>query len=143
MARFSKLLYIAGILAAASFTACTNDGDIGDLYGKWQLTGTEQYLNFEGKICQMQIVKADSHEIASVWCGFSYTADSLHINVATADYVAGTTAVDGLNTTELLKVFFRFELPENSKLHFGYSINDKQLILTQKENNWTFRHYGF
>ena len=143
MANCYNIFKASSITVSLLFSACTNDGDIGDLYGKWQLIGTEQYLNFEGKICQMQIVKADSHEIASVWCGFSYTADSLHINVATADYVAGTTAVDGLNTTELLKEFFRFELPENSKLHFGYSINDKQLILTQKENNWTFRHYGF
>lgn len=143
MARFSKLLYIIGILAATCFTACTNDGDIGDLYGKWQMEGRESYINFEGSICQMQIVSSERHEISSIWAGFYYTTDSLFISVAKADYTPGTTAVDGKNAEKLLQEFFDMELPADSKLRFEYQVSDEALLLRQQSKTWKLRHYGF
>lgn len=140
MARSYKYLLLA---AMASLAACTNDGDLGDLYGKWQLVGTESYLNFEGRICQLQIASSDRHELTSVWGGFRYTADSLFISVATADYAAGTTGVDGLTSPQLLQQFFGFTLPADNRLRLQYSLSPDRLILTQGDSQWTFRHYGF
>lgn len=175
MARFSdfrSLAWVAMSLIALN-TSCTNDGDLGDLYGKWQLNSMEanttnedgetlhyyaewnyndndSYLNFEGEICQMQIANDKRHELTSLWAGFEYTADSLFISVELADYNEGTTGMDGLNAPALLKKHFGMIMPFDEEyevyrnvLRFGYKLSSEQLILTNDTCAWNFRRYGF
>lgn len=143
MAKFSKYLYSISFIFFLCFSACTNDGDIGDFYGKWQMEGKETYINFEGSICQMQIVNSEKHELSSIWAGYIYTADSLFISVAKADYTPGTTGVDGKNTNKLLQDYFDMQLPADNKMRFEYHLSDQALILKQGTKAWKLRHYGF
>lgn len=125
-------------------TACSqSDGYIGDFYGKWQLEGSESYLNFQHRICQMQIVNSQRHELTSIWSSFEYTTDSLFIDVRLADYTPGTTDVDGKNTTALLHDYFGLDLPKDGRLRFGYQLSAESLLLSAPDKTLKFRHYGF
>lgn len=179
MARFSNLfrslylLPVAVLSLVTLSTSCTNDGDIGDLYGKWQLehldaerltpegdrlhyylewqyNDNRAYFNFEGQICQMQIANDVHHELTSLWGSFRYTADSLFITVDQADYVEGTTGMDGLNSPKLLKKYFEMEFAYDEEyekyddtLRFRYVIDGQKLLLSNDSTTWQFRHYGF
>lgn len=157
-------------------TSCTNDGDIGHLYGKWQLQGIEaisnesrpttawqshdcrSYLNFQDRICQIQVVDDQRHELASVWGTFTDTADSLILRIVTADYVEGATAFEGLDKRLLLEKYLGMNCPcdvyydaatdeyhhdYHYELHFGYVVTADKLILTNDSTCWSLRHYGF
>lgn len=186
MARFSDIIRRAAlgslVLGAVTLTAsCTNDEEIGSLYGKWQLQNIEatritpdgdklhfttewqyndfmSYLNFQDKICQIQVVNGERHEFASVWGAFTYTADSLILRIVTSDYVEETTGFIDDDKRQIIEKYLGMSCPCDvwydededeyyydyyDELHFGYRATADQLILTNDSTCWQFRHYGF
>lgn len=186
MARFSDIALRAAlavwVLGTALLTAsCTNDAEIGDLYGKWQLESIEatrttpegdklhytsswqyndfmSYLNFQDNICQIQVANDERHELVSVWNAFSYTADSLILHVAVADYTEGTLGFVDDDKREIIEKYLGMNCPCDvwydededeywydyyDELHFGYKLTPDALILTNDSTVWSFRHYGF
>lgn len=186
MARFSDITRCAAlvslVLGATSLTSsCTNDAEIGDLYGKWQLQNIEatrttpdgdklhftsvwqyndfmSYLNFQDRICQIQVANDERHELASVWAAFSYTADSLILRVVTSDFVEETTGFIDDDKRQIIEKYLGMSCPcdvyyeededeyyydYHDELHFGYQLTSDLLILTNDSTRWQFRHYGF
>ena len=173
--------YLFGLIVLCLSSSCTNDDDIGELYGKWQLQSMEAtrthakgsqlhyftewqyddnkaYLNFEGKVCQMQIANDLRHELSSVWAAFSFTTDSLIMQVITADYVEGTIGLVDDNSRTMVERYFGMTFPYedyyddyddeywreySNSLHFGYRVSADKLIITNDSTSWVFRSYGF
>lgn len=146
MERFSKHLFcIIGLITSLFLsTSCKNDGDIGDIYGKWQLEGHESYINFEGKILQLQVVNAEKHELTSIWGWYEDRGDSLHLHFKLTDYVEGTSGMQGMNTTKILSTYFGIKLDaESDTQSYAYKIDSKKLLLHRGTDSWSFKHYGF
>jgi hypothetical protein len=127
-------------------TACTNDGDIGDLYGQWQLTAVETsdsvlyapsncFLSFQSQTVQSRIVYPEAHVAANVTGNYQHVSDSLLMQfyLVNDDY-------ENLTADTLMVRYYRFPSPRNMRFHI-LNLDNKKLILARGDALWSFRKY--
>lgn len=84
----NTLLYmLVTLLAATVLPACThNNGDIGELFGTWQVEMTSAeaevlYVSFQGDIINLRGVKAETRSFTDyAWGNWSRSADDLTLS---------------------------------------------------------------
>lgn len=125
-------------------TSCQNDGEIGTLYGQWQLTTaqletttitqpTQAYFAFQNNVIFGRVITDDHYAdfIQGVWVN---TGDSLLLSFYTDDNNAD------IVTNYLTHRYLMTDDPRN--LRFGLQcLDNDRLTLTQGNNRWTFRRF--
>ncbi len=131
--------------ALLSATACTNDGDIGDLYGNWQLRDcyvddtlthpNRVFMKFQDLTVEAQVVYPAVHLTATAVGNYRHEGDSLH-----AEFLHFSDDYEGLTLQPFLSKYFGFDSPES--LHFKIEHLDRtELRLSRGEEYWNFRSF--
>jgi hypothetical protein len=139
-------MLIMGLILGLLPTACTNDGDIGDLYGQWQLTAVETsdsvlyapsncFLSFQSQTVQSRIVYPEAHVAANVTGNYQHVGDSLLMQfyLVNDDY-------ENLTADTLMVRYYRFPTPRDMRFHI-LNLDNKKLILARGDALWSFRKY--
>lgn len=138
--------YILLFALLATLTACTNDGDIGDLYGQWQLTSvqasdsslytpTNCFLSFQNRTVQTRIVYPEAHIAANVTGNYQHVGDSLLMQ-----FYLVNDDFENLTADSLIVRYLRFTTPQNMRFRID-NLDRKKLILRSGETTWSFRNY--
>lgn len=134
------LLAATALLAAA----CThNDGDIGDLYGRWQLTEMQVadstatprdlFFSFQSSVIFVLASDYDRHEANDFAGNYIHTGDSLIIEM-----------VPRYGSSEPLQEFMaaRWGMPEHDNIRLRVEALDKKVMrLSREEDYWLFRKF--
>ncbi len=145
------LSFLFSLLLLSIIPSCVNDGDIGDLYGKWQLlrhtTGDtetayrQSFMSFQNSVVQMQVVDADAHSYFSIWGNFVHRGDSLLCSFVSRDFVTGEADAELLLPT-LMEKYFGMQVNTDNKIGFRIlRLDSKHLTLEQNNETWTFRYF--
>lgn len=88
MAAFYKR-YLLVLIALLSYSACQENGEIGDLFGQWQwqpeanVSDAQQiYLSFQGKVALVKRVNADNHTYQDVFASYKHAGHQLSFQFA-------------------------------------------------------------
>jgi hypothetical protein len=140
-----KYLPTLGLLALTALTACTNDGDIGDLYGQWQLTEysvrdtcytpTQSFLSFQSQTVQARVVYSDLHTAANLTGNYQQPGDSLLLQF----YVLSDN-IEELTVDALSQKYYGFATPRDLRFHLDL-LNKNHLRLSAGGDYWIFRKY--
>lgn len=145
----TKLSYILSRALCATFfmlytfTSCTNDGDIGELYGNWQIkeisktdtvsTPSHLFLSFQSNVVYARVIVEDAHYGWELHGKFTHTGDSLIMTYFPMD-----------NVGEILRQYiegeFLFDNYKNIRLRVDY-LSDSHMRLSQEDSHWTLRKF--
>lgn len=131
--------------------SCTNDGDIGDLYGQWQLrqyqrgdsvaTFDEAFMSFQNSVVQMQVSNSDAHRSFSIWGNFQHVGDSLFLDFTVTAIVKGEMASPPSISDLLLQYFaLPVDSTNSSRLRI-LRLDDGKLHLERGGEVWQYRKF--
>lgn len=129
-----KVFLLVGISFLLS--ACThNDGDIGKLFGKWQLKEIRSekesqayhtiFYNFQNAIVWLQYLESD-HVVKTAHGYFLHQQDNLHLQMT-----------DLSDTADI----HLFALPDMTVTFGIKKLTKKEMILTWDEKEWILKKY--
>lgn len=139
-----KLGTLSLALTTVLLASCQNDGEIGTLYGQWQLAEVQQgtatitepaevYFAFQNNVIFGRI-NTDDHYADCIQGVWTNTGDSLLLSFYIDD-----------NNASIVSNYLtqRYLMNGNPRdLRFGLEcLNDRRMILTQGEKRWTFRRF--
>lgn len=127
------------ILSAVTFillTACThNNGDIGDLFGKWQLQEVKNeketisynhiFYNFQHAVVILQYLES-THVVKDARGYFIHEQDSLHLHM-----------VDLSDTVYI----HRFALPDTAVAFEIKKLTRNEMVLSHEGSEWFLKKY--
>ena len=125
-------------------TACThNDGNIGDLYGRWQLTEMQVadstatpddlFFSFQSTVIFVSVNHYELHEAIDYTGSYAHVGDSLFIRMVPHDSVG-----------EGLRQFMatRWGMPDHSHIRLRIEEQDKKRMrLSHEDDYWQFRKF--
>ena len=128
----------------ALLSGCQNNGEIGDLYGQWQLTQINTpdtlaspqhlFLAFQSQVFFARITGTDAHYSGTLKGSWRQSGDSLFLSFYSSE---GQLASDAW----YVQHHFGFG-GDPADLRFGLQLSPRSMILTQEEaSHWTFRKY--
>lgn len=139
--------FIAFLLATFTLmTSCQENGNIGDLYGQWQITSIQKgseiqhpnqvYLAFQNDCIFARIIETDYHFTYQIKGGFKHEGDNLNVSFFIDE------EADGANIMhQYLSELFGFPLPHND-IHFEIrQLDAAKLILSNGTDIWQLRSY--
>ncbi len=139
--KYLPLLLSLGLAA----TACTNDGDIGDLYGQWQLTEyslddtryrpSQSFLSFQSQTVQARVVYTNIHSAANLTGNYQHLGDSLLMQF----YVLSDNT-EQLTADALSLQYYGLATPDDVRLRVEH-LDSKTLRLSSGKDYWNFRKY--
>jgi hypothetical protein len=139
--KYLPLLLSLGLAA----TACTNDGDIGDLYGQWQLTEyslddtrytpSQSFLSFQSQTVQARVVYTNIHSAANLTGNYQHLGDSLLMQF----YVLSDNT-EQLTADALSLQYYGLATPDDVHLRVEH-LDSKTLRLSSGKDYWNFREY--
>lgn len=133
-----------GVGLLLSLSSCQNDGDIGDLYGQWQLTDIttadtlvsprDLYIAFQSQVFFAYITGTDAHYSGKLKGTWQQQNDSLYLSFYSTEEQIET-------DTWYIQHHFCFD--GNPKdLRFGLRLSSSSMVLTNgKQSQWKFRKY--
>lgn len=135
-----KSLYKISIflLFAILTSSCLhNNGDIGNLFGKWKLISIETddetlvfddiYVNFQNQVFSIQEIYSDNHMVTDIYSSYQNINDTIYV---WDFYFKGTN--NHLPEKIMMKEKDSFYIRENS---------NKSLILKNENHIWNFRKW--
>ena len=130
MAKFYRLLAIGCWLSAIAgiLTACQEGREAGDLWGQWQLDGSDsQFISFSGSVTQLKNIGE-----GEVYGNFQHQGDSLFMQY----YSKKGEKTD----TIVVEQSFGFRPFNNVRVRIATLDND-HLVLTKDNRTWSFCKY--
>lgn len=137
---------LRALLAATALlaTACThNDGDIGDLYGRWQLTEMQVadstatprdlFFSFQSSVIFVSYSHYETHEASDYAGNYVHSGDSLLIEM-----------VPRYGSSEPLQEFMsmRWGMADYDNIRLRVEALDKKVMrLSREEDYWLFRKF--
>ncbi len=131
------------LLISYTLSSCTNDGDIGDLYGNWQIkeiskidtiaTPSHLFLSFQSNVVYARVVDEEAHFGWELHGKFSHIGDSLMMTYFPMDNV-------GEILQQYIKDEFLFDDYKNIRLRVDH-LNDSHMILSQGNSRWTLHKF--
>lgn len=152
MARFFNLtdvrstcFCVLALCLTMGWSACQENGDIGDLYGQWKLIsrseGSEHeplaegygyYLSFQGKVVWAKVSYDEAHSYTDVFGNFQHEGNQLRMQFYQV--------VSGNSPEAIVSGRFGFEHPEDIRLEIC-TLDGDRLILSDGQRQWSFEHY--
>jgi hypothetical protein len=133
------------LVLATAITSCYNDGDIGDLYGRWQLQEyvvadsivrpNNLFLSFQNKTVQAQVLYSSAHVTATATGSYQQTADSLCM-----EFILLNDDYENLSLHPLFDKYFKFDTTQALHFHLD-KLNRSELWISQGNDYWHFRSY--
>ena len=140
----NKNLALMACLGTWILSACThNDGDIGDLYGRWQLTEmrvadsiatpNDLFFSFQSSVIFVSVCNYDLHEAIDYAGNFIHSGDSLCIGMVPRDSVG-----EGLRSF----MSTRWGMADYDDVRLRIEALDRQqLLLSRSEDYWQFQRF--
>lgn len=133
-------------LCLLTVVSCQENGEIGDLYGQWQLTSIEQdqhtthpdqlYLAFQNDCVFARITGTDHHFTYQLTGGFLHTGNILLLNLFIDDETEGADVMHSY-----ISNMFCFPEPHSDIRLQIEQLDDKNLVLSQGNTIWRLRSY--
>lgn len=127
-------------------SSCQENGDIGDLYGQWQLTSiqhdleikspTGAFLAFQNDCVFARITGMDAHFTYQITGGFSQDKGILKLSFYIDEEKEGAEV-----THQYLSTIFGFPLPHNDIKFEIKQLDSSTLVLRNNDVIWQFRSY--
>ena len=138
-----SVFFLVVVNSLLLFCSCTNDGDIGDLYGRWQLTdmqvsdSTSQpddlFLSFQSSVVFFSVSQYELHNATDYRGGFQHRGDSLIMKFVPLDGI-------GDNLSAELRNRLGWTDRNNVRLHID-QLNKSRLRLSRGNDYWSFRAF--
>lgn len=127
-------------------TSCQENGDIGELYGQWQLVSFQHnsevqhpvnaFLAFQNDCVFARITGTDYHFTYQLTGGFIHEGKMLRLSFYIDENKEGAEVIH-----QYMSTLFGFPLPHNDILFEIEQIDSSKLILINGDNQWHFRSY--